>query len=98
MGADVSCSILSNPAYRHILHWGDEGRQIIIRKPKDLESHILPLIYKQSKFASFSRQLNVSPPVCMANLADVRSDLWFHAQDDCQAGRCNPRCRVERME
>jgi hypothetical protein len=52
---------LSNPAYHHILHWDTDGRQIVIRKPRELEAHILPLVYKQSKFASFSRQLNVSP-------------------------------------
>ncbi|KAJ9113064.1 hypothetical protein QFC22_006160 [Naganishia vaughanmartiniae] len=42
-----------------MLHWADDGVQIIIRKPKEMEARVLPLVYKQSKFASFSRQLNI---------------------------------------
>ncbi|KAJ9094223.1 hypothetical protein QFC21_006049 [Naganishia friedmannii] len=52
-------AVLSDPAYHHMLHWADDGVQIIIRKPKELEARVLPLVYKQSKFASFSRQLNI---------------------------------------
>ena len=33
---------------------------IIIEKPDELASKVLPLVYKQTRFASFSRQLNVS--------------------------------------
>lgn len=32
----------------------------MIDKPSLLETSVLPLVYKQSRFASFSRQLNVS--------------------------------------
>lgn len=49
-----------------ILHWDREGRQIIIQDAKALEAHLLPLVFKQSKFASFSRQLNVSRHMCIA--------------------------------
>lgn len=43
-----------------LLRWGDDGKQVIIVNPFELEASVLPRIYKQSKFSSFSRQLNVS--------------------------------------
>ncbi len=43
-----------------MIHWDADGTQIIIERPGDLEQQVLPLVYKQSRFASFSRQLNVS--------------------------------------
>lgn len=33
---------------------------IIIEKPDELTDKILPLVFRQTRFASFSRQLNVS--------------------------------------
>lgn len=33
---------------------------IVIEKPDELADKVLPLVYRQSRFASFSRQLNVS--------------------------------------
>ncbi|GHJ85918.1 hypothetical protein NliqN6_2320 [Naganishia liquefaciens] len=51
--------VLADPAYQNILHWDKDGRQIIIQGAKALEARILPLVYKQNKFASFSRQLNI---------------------------------------
>lgn len=43
-----------------IIRWDDVGEVIIIEKPDELADKILPLVYRQSRFASFSRQLNVS--------------------------------------
>lgn len=46
-----------------IIRWDEIGEVIIIEKPEELAEKILPLIYRQSRFASFSRQLNVSLPI-----------------------------------
>ena len=45
-----------------IIRWDEVGEVIIIEKPEELAEKILPLVYRQSRFASFSRQLNVSVP------------------------------------
>jgi hypothetical protein len=42
-----------------IIRWDDKGEIIIIEKPDELAAKILPAVYRQSRFASFSRQLNV---------------------------------------
>lgn len=47
-----------------LLHWSEDGKQVVIEKPLELEATVLPRIYKQSKFSSFSRQLNVSGRRC----------------------------------
>jgi hypothetical protein len=43
-----------------MIRWDADGSQILIQRPAELEVKVLPLVYKQSRFASFSRQLNVS--------------------------------------
>lgn len=43
-----------------IIRWDEAGEVIIIEKPLELSHKILPAVYRQSRFASFSRQLNVS--------------------------------------
>jgi len=45
-----------------IIRWDEPGEVIIIEKPDELADKILPLVYRQSRFASFSRQLNVGLP------------------------------------
>ncbi len=50
----------ADPRWQDLIHWDLAGRQIIIEKPGELEIVVLPEVYKQSRFASFSRQLNVS--------------------------------------
>ncbi|ORY29996.1 HSF-type DNA-binding-domain-containing protein [Naematelia encephala] len=52
-------SILDQPEYHHIIRWDEAGEVIVIEKPEELADKILPLVYKQSRFASFSRQLNI---------------------------------------
>lgn len=45
---------------RQIIRWDEAGEVIIIEKPDELTEKILPLVFRQTRFASFSRQLNVS--------------------------------------
>lgn len=42
-----------------MIRWDPKGEQIIVERPEQLALHVLPSIYRQSRFASFSRQLNV---------------------------------------
>ena len=42
-----------------MIRWDDAGEHIIVERPEQLALHVLPSIYRQSRFASFSRQLNV---------------------------------------
>ena len=44
-----------------MIRWDAAGDHIIVEKPEQLALHVLPSIYRQSRFASFSRQLNVRP-------------------------------------
>lgn len=43
-----------------MIRWDPAGEYIIVEKPEQLALHVLPSVYRQSRFASFSRQLNVS--------------------------------------
>ncbi|WWC89845.1 uncharacterized protein L201_004773 [Kwoniella dendrophila CBS 6074] len=51
--------ILDQPEYHHIIRWDETGEAIIIENPEELADKILPVVYRQSRFASFSRQLNI---------------------------------------
>ena len=42
-----------------MIRWDPQGEHIIVERPEQLALHVLPSIYRQSRFASFSRQLNV---------------------------------------
>jgi hypothetical protein len=64
---------------------------IIIERPEELAEKVLPLVYRQSRFASFSRQLNVSlrdddlrPRIREASLT---IDLWLDAKSIVEAYR-----------
>ena len=46
-----------------MIRWDPAGDHIIVERPEQLALHVLPSVYRQSRFASFSRQLNVSPPL-----------------------------------
>ncbi len=64
-----------------MIHWDHDGTQIIIEQPGELESKVLPLVYKQSRFASFSRQLNVRPAHATPHHALIPgSDLRLDAE------------------
>ncbi|WVF71910.1 hypothetical protein IAT40_006720 [Kwoniella sp. CBS 6097] len=51
--------ILDQAEYSHIIRWDETGEAIIIENPEELADKILPVVYRQSRFASFSRQLNI---------------------------------------
>lgn len=42
-----------------MIRWDAAGDHIIVERPEQLALHVLPSVYRQSRFASFSRQLNV---------------------------------------
>jgi hypothetical protein len=52
-------SLLERPENHHMIRWDPAGEYIIVEKPEQLALHVLPSVYRQSRFASFSRQLNV---------------------------------------
>jgi hypothetical protein len=56
-----------------MIRWDPQGEHIIVEKPEQLAIHVLPSVYRQSRFASFSRQLNVhtSPLFLMDTVADL---------------------------
>ena len=41
-----------------MIRWDPAGDHIIVERPEQLALHVLPSVYRQSRFASFSRQLN----------------------------------------
>lgn len=45
-----------------MIRWDPAGEHIIVERPEQLALHVLPSVYRQSRFASFSRQLNVRFP------------------------------------
>ena len=45
---------------RQIICWNEDGLVVRIEDPARMQREILPIVYNQTKFASFSRQLNVS--------------------------------------
>lgn len=53
------CSLLEKPENHHMIRWDPAGDHIIVERPEQLALHVLPSVYRQSRFASFSRQLNV---------------------------------------
>lgn len=52
--------LLERPENHHMIRWDPAGEHIIVERPEQLALHVLPSIYRQSRFASFSRQLNVN--------------------------------------
>ena len=80
-------SLLERPENHHMIRWDPAGEHIIVERPEQLALHVLPSVYRQSRFASFSRQLNVSnrssrfdPAPFSATLTFSALDLWLHAQ------------------
>ena len=60
-----------------MIRWDDSGSAIVIAQPELLAQNVLYRVYKQSRFASFSRQLNVSASTFALCLS---LDLWLYAQ------------------
>ncbi|KAF9516180.1 hypothetical protein BS47DRAFT_696059 [Hydnum rufescens UP504] len=64
-------ALLERPEYHHMIRWDPKGEQIIVERPEQLALHVLPSIYRQSRFASFSRQLNIYGFMRKVNLRNV---------------------------
>ena len=75
-------SLLERPENHHMIRWDPAGEHIIVERPEQLALHLLPSIYRQSRFASFSRQLNVRASIHSAIIFsyNILTDLWLHAQ------------------
>ncbi|KDQ64802.1 hypothetical protein JAAARDRAFT_238259 [Jaapia argillacea MUCL 33604] len=54
-----------------MIRWDPTGEHIIVEKPEQLALHVLPSVYRQSRFASFSRQLNIYGFMRKVNLRNV---------------------------
>ncbi|CAE6423502.1 unnamed protein product [Rhizoctonia solani] len=64
-------ALLERPEYQSMIRWDAAGEQIIVERPEQLALHVLPSIYRQSRFASFSRQLNIYGFMRKVNLRNV---------------------------
>ncbi|KAG8965804.1 hypothetical protein FRC03_012931 [Tulasnella sp. 419] len=64
-------ALLERPEYQQMIRWDANGEQIIVERPEQLALHVLPSIYRQSRFASFSRQLNIYGFMRKVNLRNV---------------------------
>lgn len=83
-------SLLERPENHHMIRWDPAGEHIIVERPEQLALHVLPSIYRQSRFASFSRQLNVRllsflflflfSLISLTYTSLFFIDLWLHAQ------------------
>src|SRR5260370_29452797 len=84
-------SLLERPENHHMIRWDSAGEHIIVERPEQLALHVLPSVYRQSRFASFSRQLNVSRRSVYCVIASTAAlfycDRWrsfFGAVMSCQ--------------
>ncbi|KAL0949625.1 hypothetical protein HGRIS_009670 [Hohenbuehelia grisea] len=64
-------ALLERPENHHMIRWDPQGEHIIVERPEQLALHVLPSIYRQSRFASFSRQLNIYGFMRKVNLRNV---------------------------
>ncbi|KAJ7276230.1 HSF-type DNA-binding-domain-containing protein [Mycena haematopus] len=63
--------LLERPENHHMIRWDPQGEHIVVERPEQLALHVLPSIYRQSRFASFSRQLNIYGFMRKVNLRNV---------------------------
>ncbi|TRM68265.1 HSF-type DNA-binding-domain-containing protein [Schizophyllum amplum] len=64
-------ALLERKENHHMIRWDEAGEHIIVERPEQLALHVLPSIYRQSRFASFSRQLNIYGFMRKVNLRNV---------------------------
>ncbi|GBE79308.1 hypothetical protein SCP_0205060 [Sparassis crispa] len=64
-------ALLERPENHHMIRWDPQGEHIIVERPEQLALHVLPSVYRQSRFASFSRQLNIYGFMRKVNLRNV---------------------------
>lgn len=50
---------IERDGYGDVVSWQPHGRCFVVHKPKTFVNHIMPTYFKQSKFPSFQRQLNL---------------------------------------
>ena len=75
---EILFSLLEKPENHHMIRWDANGDHLIVERPEQLALHVLPSVYRQSRFASFSRQLNVSvlpPPLPFHLVYAIRNPL-----------------------
>jgi hypothetical protein len=60
-----------------MIRWDNAGEHIIVERPEQLALHVLPSVYRQSRFASFSRQLNVSRRSVYGLIASAAVALFY---------------------
>ena len=51
--------VLNRPDLAEIIEWMPHGRSFLVKQPKTFASQVLPRFFKQTKFLSFTRQLNL---------------------------------------
>ncbi|KAI0346728.1 hypothetical protein BDW22DRAFT_1321902 [Trametopsis cervina] len=64
-------ALLERPENHTMIRWDPAGEHIIVERPEQLALHVLPSVYRQSRFASFSRQLNIYGFMRKVNLRNV---------------------------
>ncbi|KAJ7228822.1 HSF-type DNA-binding-domain-containing protein [Mycena pura] len=64
-------ALLERPENHHMIRWDPQGEHIVVERPEQLALHVLPHVYRQSRFASFSRQLNIYGFMRKVNLRNV---------------------------
>ena len=50
---------IERDGFSHVISWQPHGRCFVVHKPKEFVNHVMPKYFKQSKMASFQRQLNL---------------------------------------
>ena len=50
---------IENDGLAHVVSWQPHGRCFTVHKPKEFVNHVMPHYFKQTKMASFQRQLNL---------------------------------------
>ena len=87
------CSLLERPENHHMIRWDPAGEYIIVEKPEQLALHVLPSVYRQSRFASFSRQLNVRPALSLVPSPTPVTPLFlFASSPDTRVSRSMVSC------
>jgi len=50
---------IERDGYGDVISWQPHGRCFVVHKPREFVDHVMPTYFKQSKFPSFQRQLNL---------------------------------------
>lgn len=52
-------ALLEDDLFKDVISWQPHGRSFLVRKPTEFVKNVMPKYFKQSKLASFQRQLNL---------------------------------------